>query len=61
MGEGREKKILDWGLYDLGLRPNSTQNQQMKDRRQVTVFSRSALNWKIKDNNIYLHKVERIK
>lgn len=61
MGEGRGKKILDWGSYDLGLRPNSTQNQQMKDRRQVTVFSSSALNWKIKDNNIYPHKVERTK
>lgn len=60
MGEGR-KKILDWGSYDLGLRSNSTQKQQMKDRRQVIVFSSSALNWKIKDYNIYPHKVERTK
>ena len=36
------------GSYILGLRPNSTQKQHMKDRRQVIVFSSSTLNWKMK-------------
>lgn len=60
MGECGEK-VLDWGSYDLGLRPNSTQKQQMKDRRQVILFSSSTLSWKIKEDNIYPHKVERTK
>lgn len=59
MGEGGKK--VDWGSYDLGLRPNSTQKQQMKDRRQVIVFSSSTLSWKIKEYKVYPHKVEKTK
>lgn len=56
------KKILDLGSYDLGLRTHSTQKEQMKDRKQVIVFSSPTLNWKTEeDNNAYPHKVERTK
>lgn len=55
----RRKKLLDLGSYDLSLRPKSTQKQQIKERREVIVFSSSILIWTIEENNnAYPHKLK---
>lgn len=54
------REILNLGSYDLGLRTNSTQKQQMKDRRQSQSFQAQLLFEKSEDN-AYSHKVKSAK